>query len=474
MSDIKCPHCGQVFNLDDNEYSAIQEQVRNHEFDVEMKKKEATLKSKFESELALALEKEKNAQKTSLDSLKENVLRLQNEKDLLASNQKANLLAENAKSQEALAKKDSEIAALTARIKGIEEESKRREQENKARLEQEISLRKMELEKAKSEEIHKLLMENQSLQSKIKMAEDDGALKLKSVEERNRVLLEEKDEQIAHLKDMKARMSTKLVGETLEQHCLNEFNRIRAAAYPNAYFEKDNQVSFESRSKGDFIFRDYDNKETNDPYVSIMFEMKNEVDTTASKHKNEDFFAELDKDRKEKNCEYAVLVTLLEPDNDLYNGGILDVSYRYPKMYVVRPQCFLSIIGIIANAARDSLKDRKALAEYKSKNVDVTAFEEKLKTFQDAFSKNYEGANKRFNEAIKTIDDTIVKLTKMKDALLGADRNLRLANDKAQDLTIKRLTRGNKTMKAAFAEAAKKREAVEAIEAKDEDEDEED
>ena len=246
-------------------------------------------------------------------------------------------------------------------------------------------------------------------------------------------------------------MSTKMIGETLEQHCMIEFNKIRATAFRNAYFDKDNEVSKASGSKGDFIFRDYD--ESKNEIVSIMFEMKNEADTTATKHKNSDFFKELDKDRREKNCEYAVLVTLLESDNELYNQGIVDVSYEYEKMYVIRPQFFIPIITLIRNAALNSLEYKKELMIVQNQNIDVSNFEEKLNKFKNGFSKNYELANRRFNEAVDEIDKAIDHLQKIKDALVSSDRNLRLANDKAKDLTIKKLTRNNPTMKKAFSDA---------------------
>ena len=246
-------------------------------------------------------------------------------------------------------------------------------------------------------------------------------------------------------------MSTKLIGETLEQHCFNEFNKIRMQAYPYAKFDKDNEVSKESGSKGDFIFRDYDETQTNE-IVSIMFEMKNEMDTTATKHKNSDFFKELDKDRKEKKCEYAVLVSMLEPDNEFYNAGIVDVSYEYEKMFVVRPQCFLSIIALLSSANKNALSYKKELMAIKNQEVDVTNFENKLLDFQEKFGKNYDLASKKFINAIEEIDKTITHLNKIKDSLISAENNLRLANNKAQDLSIKKLTKDNPTMKNKFEE----------------------
>lgn len=456
MNEIKCPHCGQVFTVDESDYNAILAQVRGKEFDKELVSREKTLEEKYQGDLALALEKERNAKRDELDSLKASVAKLESDKNALLDQQKLALSeAENARKED-LSKKDQTIAALQERLKSLEEAQKGKEAEDEEKLKQALALHKMAYEKEQSEILHQLEMEKQDLQNKLKSAADEGTLKIKEIEDHNRLILKEKDDQIAYLKDMKARLSTKLVGESLEQHCQSEFNRIRAAAYPNAYFEKDNKVS-ESGSKGDFIFRDYDGQgEDKDEYVSIMFEMKNETDTTSTKKHNEDFLAELDKDRREKGCDYAVLVTLLEPESDLYNSGIVDLSYRYPKMYAVRPQCFLSIIGIIANAARDGLKDRKTLIEYKNRNIDVTNFENKLLEFQGKFKQNYDTANKKFNEAIDAIDATISKLNKVKENLISADRNLRLANDKAQDLTIKKLTWGNQTMREAFRAAKEK------------------
>ncbi|MBX3067384.1 MAG: DUF2130 domain-containing protein [Cryobacterium sp.] len=260
--------------------------------------------------------------------------------------------------------------------------------------------------------------------------------------------IKDRDETIERLKDMKARLSTKMVGETLEQHCEIEFNKIRSTAFPRAYFEKDNDSK--TGSKGDFIFRDTDDAGTE--IVSIMFEMKNESETTATKHKNEDFLKELDKDRTEKSCEYAVLVSLLEPESELYNTGIVDVSHRYPKMYVIRPQFFIQMITVLRNAAMNALKFKTELAQVRAQNIDVTNFESELDSFKTAFGKNYELATRKFHEAIDEIDKSIDRLQKVKDALLGSERNLRLANDKAQDVTIKKLTRGNPTMEQKFAE----------------------
>ena len=290
------------------------------------------------------------------------------------------------------------------------------------------------------------------LKTQLKNKDTEAELKLKELEADLQIQLKKKEEEVQYYKDLKTRMSTKLVGETLEQHCMTLFNQLRTAAYPNAYFEKDNAVSKESGSKGDFIFKDFaDGQE----YISIMFEMKNENDTTATKHKNEDFFKELDKDRTEKGCEYAVLVSMLEPDSDFYNAGIVDVSYRYPKMYVVRPQCFISIITLLANAAKNSLGYQKALVEVKNQNIDVTHFEDDLNGYKEWFSRNVELAKDKFEKSIEEIDKTIDHLQKVKEALIGSGNNLRIANDKVQEITIKKLTKNNPTMKAKFDELKK-------------------
>jgi len=299
-----------------------------------------------------------------------------------------------------------------------------------------------------SEALSTVEKERDELKSNLKQAELEKQLSEKSLKDKYETQIKDRDDAIERLKDMKARLSTKMVGETLEQHCETEFNRIRATAFPNAYFEKDNDAR--AGSKGDFIFRDSDSAGTE--IVSIMFEMKNESDTTATKKKNEDFFKELDKDRVEKGCEYAILVSLLEPDSELYNTGIVDVFHRYPKMYVIRPQFFIPIITLLRNAAMKSLEYKTELALVKSQSIDITNFENDLDQFKNAFAKNYDLASRKFKTAIDEIDKSIDHLQKTKDALLGTDRNLRLANDKAQDVTIKKLTRKNPTMAAKFEE----------------------
>ena len=325
-------------------------------------------------------------------------------------------------------------------------------------------LERLQLEKESEEKLSKEQLKSQlqavvadkdseiaELKSSLDKAELQSKVEAKSLKERYEIQIQDRDDQIERLRDLKAKLSTKMVGETLEQHCQIEFNKLRSTAFPNAYFEKDNDAR--TGSKGDFIFRDWDDSGTE--IVSIMFEMKNETDTTSTKHKNEDFFKELDKDRREKDCEYAIMVSLLEPDSDLYNTGIVDVSYRYPKMYVVRPQFFIPIITLLRDAAKNSLQYKNELEEVKEQNIDITHFEEELDSFKNAFGRNYEIASKKFKTAVEEIDKSINHLNKIKDALLGSENQLRLANNKAQDVTIRRLTRNNETMKVKFDEVKK-------------------
>lgn len=404
MHEIKCPKCGEVFQVDETGYAQLLTQVRDEAFEEELHKRAKELEAKNKSDIQLAkMEQEKSFSEAISDmdkKIADRDLEIQKLKNQIAMNDSEKKLAVN----EAVSDKDKEIAEREARI--IE------------------------------------------LKGQLKNQENESALKEKSLEESYKTQLKLKDDQIEQYKNFKASQSTKMVGESLEQHCQNQFNSIRMTAFPNAYFEKDNKVS-ESGSKGDFIFRDFDDGQE---FISIMFEMKNEMDDTEKKHKNEDFFKKLDKDRKEKGCEYAVLVSLLEKDNELYNDGIVDVSYKYDKMFVIRPQFFLPLISILRNAARNSLQYRQELALVKAQNVDVTNFEEKLLDFQDKFGKNVVAANNKFDSAIDEIDKAIKNLQNVKDNLLSSERQLRLANDKAQDLSIKKLTRGNPTMKAKFAE----------------------
>jgi hypothetical protein len=459
MHEIICPHCKKAFKIDEAGYADILKQVRDGEFEkqlherlelAERDKRNAVelAETKVASELqkaAAAKDAEIQQLKSRLDAgeverkLAVNEARsaVEKERDLLANEleqakhekQAASQLAEAKlvhELQKAAATKDAEVHGLKARLDAIE-------------VTQKLAL---------NEAISVVEKERDELKSGLDRAELEKQLAEKSLKDKYETQIKDRDDTIERLRDMKARLSTKMVGETLEQHCETEFNRIRATAFPRAYFEKDNDAR--TGSKGDYIFRDTD--ETGTEIVSIMFEMKNESDRTSTKNKNEDFLKELDKDRTEKGCEYAVLVSLLEPDSELYNTGIVDVFHRYPKMYVVRPQFFIPIITLLRNAAMNSLKYKSELALVKAQNIDITNFETELETFKTAFAKNYDLASRRFQLAIDEIDKSIDHLQKTKEALLGTDRNLRLANDKAQDVTIKRLTRGNPTMAEKFAE----------------------
>ena len=394
MSEIKCPNCGKTFKVDDSSYADILSQVRTHEFDSELEKRIKEALDKADSANELALEKAKNAQATKITELEAKLKQAETDKELAVTR--------------ALAPVEKELESTKADLKTKASEAKLREES----LTAQVKLREAALK-----------------------TQYEGALKLK-------------DEEIDRLKDLKSKLSTKMVGETLEQHCQTEFNRLRATAFRNAYFEKDNDAH--TGSKGDYIYRE--NDDDGNEIISIMFEMKNENETTATKHKNEDFFKELDKDRKEKSCEYAVLVTLLEADSELYNTGIVDVSYKYDKMYVIRPQFFIPMITLLRNAALNSLEYKQELAVVRNQNIDITHFEENMENFKQSFARNYELASKKFSTAIEEIDKTIAHLQKTKEALLSSENNLRLANNKAEDLSIKRLTRGNPTMAAKFAE----------------------
>ena len=393
MQEIKCPKCGEIFQVDESGYAAIVKQVRDKEFEKEISEREHVHKVEKESAVSLA------------------VTKLESEKD------------------RQIAEKDLEIA----RLKG------------------EIELNKTNMDLAVKNAVQSKEATILELQGQIKLKNSEWELKEKSLCEKHADEMKRREDEIAYYKDFKARQSTKMIGESLEQHCETEFNKLRATAFQNAYFEKDNDVR--TGSKGDYIYREASDDGTE--FISIMFEMKNEMDTTATKHKNEDFFKELDKDRKEKNCEYAVLVTMLEADNEYYNSGIVDVSYKYPKMYVVRPQFFIPIITVLRNAALNSLKYKHELEVIKNQNIDITHFEEDINEFKDKFSRNFRLASEKFRKAIDEIDKTIDHLQKTKEALLNSENNLRLANNKAEDLSIKRLTKGNPTMAAKFAELGK-------------------
>lgn len=422
MNEIICPNCQRAFKVDESGFADILKQVRDHQFEEEISNR-----------LALA------------------------EKEKLTAVQLAEAKIQN-NWQEQLSKKEQELSNFKAE-KALELQQKLAEKENllsemKAKIDNAELVKTLAVNQA-TKQIEK---ERDELNNSVQMKETEKELLKISLSEKfaaelkeKDVIIKHKDEEIALRKEMKLKLSTKMVGETLEQHCENEFNTLRATAFQNAYFEKDNNAK--SGSKGDFIFREPDN--AGNEIISIMFEMKNEGDTTASKKKNEDFFKELDKDRTEKKCEYAVLVSLLEADNDLYNTGILDVGHRFPKMYVVRPQFFIPIITLLRNAAMNSLKYKAELALMRNQNIDITNFEDNVNTFKEGFARNYELASKKFKTAIDEIDKTIDHLQKTKEALLSSENNLRLANNKADDLSIKKLTRGNATMIAKFNELEK-------------------
>lgn len=415
MHEIICPHCKKAFKIDEAGFADIVRQVRNQEFETELKQLEARLQTDKANAVKLAEEHVKNTLHAAIAK-----------KDTEA----ATLRAEKESALAALkAQKEVEIAELKARVQSAQTEKAL----------------------AVTEAVTKVEKQRDSLASELKLKDSEKLQLESSLKEKYAVEIKAKDEMIDRLKDLKLKLSTKMLGETLEQHCEVEFNRLRATGFQNAYFEKDNDVR--GGSKGDYIYREY--AENGTEIISVMFEMKNESDTTATKKKNEDFLKELDKDRREKHCEYAVLVSLLEAENDLYSVGIVDMSHRYEKMYVIRPQFFIPIITLLRNAAVKSLAYKAELDIVRNQNVDVTNFENQLNDFRHAFGRNYRLASEKFTTAIESIDKSIAQLQKTKDALLSSENNLRLANDKAEDLTIKKLTRGNPTMTAKFDELNK-------------------
>ena len=508
--EIRCPHCGEVFKVDERGFADIVAQVRTSEFDREVSAREALLARQGEQAVKLAVEQERGRMQGRIAERDAELAKLS--ESLAAAKREADAASKAAKQRHAdelaasLARKDAELAEAKSRIERLESEHSAAAKVSRAEHERAlaaataerdamiaelqaklsaqqgafeqqaaaerqtaeaqqalaVSEARAKVERERDELSARLDVERAKAQSAQASLREEMADKLKAKDE----LIRYKDEEIERYRDMKARLSTKMVGETLEQHCENEFNKIRAAAFPRAYFEKDNDVV--DGTKGDFVFRETD-PESGEEVVSIMFEMKNEADETATKHRNEDFFKKLDADRTKKGCEYAVLVSLLEPDSELYNEGIVDVSYRYPKMYVIRPQFFIPVISILRNAALSSLSYRAELAQMRAQNIDITNFEAQMDEFKEKFGRNYELASRRFNTAIEEIDKTIDHLNKVKEALLGSERNLRLANDKAQDLSIKKLTRGNPTMKEAFARLAEARDAADADGADDAD-----
>ena len=448
MHDIICPHCSKAFKVDEAGYADILKQVRDREFEQQLTKRLALAEQDKRNAIELAMAKkqqelqELEAQLRNRDmqqqlAVKQAVTASEKQRDLLATELQQLRETSATAAQVAESRFAKEIQTLT-----LQKEAELRDVKAK------LDASGMQTKLAVTEALTGLEKERDQLRSELNQSELKHQLATQSMKERYEIQIHDRDQAIERLRDMKARLSTKMVGETLEQHCETEFNRIRAAAFPRAYFEKDNDAR--SGSKGDYIFRDSD--DADNEIISIMFEMKNEADTTATKKKNEDFLKELNKDRNEKNCEYAVLVSLLEPDSELYNSGIVDVSHRFPKTYVIRPQFFIPFITLLRNAALKSLEVKAELALVKAQNIDVTNFENDLETFKSAFARNYDLASRRFQTAIDEIDKSIDHLQKTKDALMGADRNLRLANDKAQDVTVKKLNRRNPTMAAKFSD----------------------
>ena len=433
MKELKCPNCGSVFSVDEADYASIVSQVKTQEFDAEI---EARLK----------------------EIMKQN--KLQQEADSMKISQK---YQEQLNSKEIeLSRKENEIVQLQARLDGFDQAKQLEMETERAKNKEEIARLKSIIEQNKSNiqvavleernKVQDILQKKENalieLKSQIDLKQKEATIREASIKEDYERQLKQKQELVDYYKDLKAKLSTKMIGESLEVHCSNEFNRVRTSMYPNAYFEKDNDASH--GSKGDFIFRDYvDNVE----YISMMFEMKNEMDETSTKHKNEDFFAKLDKDRRDKGCEYAILVSLLEPDNDLYNEGIVDVSYRYPKMFVIRPQFFMPLISLLTQASKKSIEYQKELIVARQQSVDVTNFENKLNDFRDKFGYHYQHASAKFNKAIEDIDKAIISLQKMKEDLMSSANYLRLANNDTEALSIKRLTRSNPTMKKMFDDA---------------------
>ena len=467
MKEIKCPHCGKLFAIDESNYESIVKQIRNHEFNDELEKREAEYNKKLELEKELVVQElenkssaKLNEQKAEIENLK-NQLKLmekehENDINLKTSSLKEEINTLNATKQAEIdsikASKDKEIVEVNLKANEIVSNLKNqievlKEQAKNINTEKELAVSKAlnELKEAKDSEIN-------NAKNELEIYKNEMTNKLDSLKTNYEQQLSAKQELVDYYKDFKLRMSTKMIGESLEQHCANEFNKNRMGMFRNAYFEKDNEVV--EGSKGDFVFRDFD--EDGVEIISIMFEMKNEADTTSTKHKNEDFFDKLDKDRNRKKCEYAVLVSLLESDSELYNEGIVDVSYRYPKMYVIRPQFFIPLITLLRNATLNATEYKKQLLIEKNNNLDIAHFEENMENFKVAFGKNFETASKKFSTAIDEIDKTIDHLKKVKENLLSSDRQLRLANDKAQDLTIKKLTKNAPSLAEKFSQVPEK------------------
>ena len=434
MHEIKCPHCHTAFTVNEASYADILNQVRTQEFQTEIHERLQQAQMQFQSDMQLAQARAQNQFDKILADKNHEIAALSNQINAYEKDSKLAAAEIEGRLKAQIAEQDKLIAELKAQAKSLE---------TAKNMEKELEITKAVAEKER---------ELGNLNTQLMLQSKENQLEKQSLREKYEAELKQKDETIAFYKDFKARQSTKMIGESLEQHCETEFNRIRTTAFPQAVFGKDNDAK--TGSKGDYIYRETD--EEGNEIISIMFEMKNENDETATKKKNEHFFKELDKDRREKNCEYAVLVSLLEADSELYNNGIVDVSYAYPKMYVVRPQFFIPIVSLLRNAALNSLKYKQELAQMRAQNIDITHFEEDLDKFKTDFARNYELASRKFQTAIDEIDKTISHLQKTKEALLSSENNLRLANNKATDLTVKKLVRKNPTMKAAFAALEKK------------------
>jgi hypothetical protein len=498
MAELKCPHCGQAFTVDDTELSSIVQQIRDKEFEKDLNQRTTELqqhlqekhalelasledkvvlktKEQYEKELqdkAKELDKLKEEKSQEIDRLKEEkaseIDRIKEEKAAEIDRLKEEKAAETERLKELLRQEQEKTSKLSLEIKSVDEQKKLavmeavKEVEEAGRTretalndkyharETELNDKYHTMESQLNDKYHAMETELTGkihhMETQLSEKTHDLEAQLIQEKENSKILLAEKEKEVEFYKDLKTRMSTKMVGETLEQHCEIQFNQLRATAFRNAYFEKDNDAK--SGSKGDYIYRECDDNGVE--IISIMFEMKNEMDETATKHKNEDFFKELDKDRREKNCEYAVLVSLLESDSELYNAGIVDVSYKYDKMYVVRPQCFIPMITLLRNAAMNALTYKQELAMVRNQDIDISNFEDSLLKFKDDFGRNYEIAHKHFDSAIEEIDKTIMHLEKVKKELLGSDNQLRIANSKVEDVSVKKLTKNNPTMKAKF------------------------
>lgn len=502
MNQIKCPHCGTVFTINEADYSSIVSQIKDHVFEEELQRREKEIQDKlkiqndldasklqqqfqtemdqkqkeidalnhslklqeteYEAKIQASREEKKTAVQSASIDLEKQLQEKENElvalKGQIEKNDSEKQLAVQQAIAEVNEKKNSEILNIQKELDALNHSLKLQETEYEAKIQASIEEKKAAVQQAISETNEKKNSEIRDIQKELDTVKNESIVKSETMRTQYDAMVKSKDREIAdqkalveQYKDFKVRLSTKMIGETLEQHCSYEFNKNRMGMFPHAYFEKDNDAR--TGSKGDFIFRDFDDEGTE--IISIMFEMKNENETTSTKHKNEDFLKELDKDRREKKCEYAVLCTMLEADNDLYNEGIVDVSYRYPKMYVIRPQFFIPIITLLRNAAMNALDYKKQLLVEKNNNLDLSNFEDNMNKFKDAFGKNYASASKKFNEAIEEIDKSILHLQKIKDALTSSDRQLRLANDKAQDLTIRKLTKNAPSVKQKLDEVRK-------------------